>query len=113
MYLELSRFEPNIKAYLNFIVSDKSVGYRPMLQVRTGNHTLAVEIDRYQNRNTYEECICNSCKQQDIEDLFHVIVKCKGYRYRQSRILLNYEQADDQTIEINIGVHAASRNDKN
>ena len=76
-YLELSRFDPNLKAYLNFVGKDKSVGH--MLKLRTGNHSLSVEIDRYKNRKTYEECICKSCDCQDIEDLFHVIVCCPGY----------------------------------
>ena len=44
-YLELARFEQSPKSYLNFLVNDKSVGY--MLKIRTGNHTLSVEIDRY------------------------------------------------------------------
>ena len=38
-----------------------------------------MEIDRYKNRKIYEECICKSCNGQEIEDLHHVIVKCKGY----------------------------------
>ena len=84
-YLELARFEPHLKDYLNFVVKDKSVGY--MLKIRTGNHTLAVEIDRYKNRKTYEECICKSCKQQEIEDLYHVIVKCQGYNELRQKTL--------------------------
>ena len=47
-YLELSRFERNLKPYLNFILNDKSVEI--MLKTRTGNHTLSVEIDRYNNK---------------------------------------------------------------
>ena len=51
-----------------------------MLKIRTGNHTLSVETDRYKNRKTYQECVCKSCKEQEIEDVHHVIVKCDGYK---------------------------------
>ena len=76
-YLEIAKFKPSLKSYLNFLVNDRSVGY--ILKIRTGNNTLSVEVDRYKNRKTYEECICKSCNEQEIEDLYHVIVKCKGY----------------------------------
>ena len=47
-YLELSRFNCKLKPYLNFIANDKSV--EDMLKIRTGNHSLSTEIDRYRNR---------------------------------------------------------------
>ena len=71
-YLELARFDPKLKLYLNFVVNDKTIGH--ILKLRTCNHTFSVEIDRYQNRKTYEECICKYCDQHEIEDLFHVII---------------------------------------
>ena len=76
-YLELSLFDCEMKKYLNFIVNDQSV--LKMLKIRTGNHTLSVEIDRYRNRKAYEECICKSCDEEKIEDLYHVIVECPKY----------------------------------
>ena len=65
--------------YLNSVpgLNDKSIGH--ILKLRTGNHTLSVEVDRYQNRKTYDECICNSCDKQEIEDLFHVLVVCPKF----------------------------------
>ena len=54
-----------MKNYLNLVVNDQSVS--KMLNIRTGNHTLSVEIDRYRNRKTYEECICKSCDEEKIE----------------------------------------------
>ena len=59
------------------MVKDKSIGH--MLKIRTCNHTLSVEIDRYQNRKTYDECICKACDLNQVEDLFHVIVACPKY----------------------------------
>ena len=76
-YLELSRFDCKLKTYLNFTVDDKSV--IEMLKIRTGNHSLSVEVDRYCNRKAYEECICKSCDGRRIEDLFHVYCECTKF----------------------------------
>ena len=76
-YLELALFNSELKSYLNLIINDQSV--LNMLKLRTGNHTLSVEIDRYRNRKTYEECICNLCNYGNIEDIYHVIVICPRY----------------------------------
>ena len=84
-YLELARFEPNLKPYLNFIVNNKSISH--MLKIRTCNHSLSVEVDRYKNRKTYKECICKSCDLDQIEDLFHVIIKCPKYSASRDELL--------------------------
>ena len=76
-YLELSLFNCERKPYLNFIMNDRSVN--KMLKIRTGNHTLSTEVDRYRNRKTYEECICQACDTNRIEDLYHVFVECPKY----------------------------------
>ena len=66
-----------LKPYLNFTLSDKSVAN--MLKLRTGNHTFSVEIDRYRIRKTYDECICNNCGEEKIEYLYHVAAECQKY----------------------------------
>ena len=66
-YLELSLFNCDRKPYLNLIMNDRSVN--KMLKIRTGNHRLSTKIDRYRNRKTYEECICEACDTNKIEDL--------------------------------------------
>ena len=62
------------------------------LKLRTGNHTLSTEVDRYRSRKTYEECICNACDLNQIEDLHHVIVECPKYneiRKRKVEFVMN------------------------
>ena len=97
-YLQLARFELGLKMYLNFVVTDKSIGH--MLKIRTGNHTLSVEVDRYRNRKTYDECICKSCEQEEIEDLFHVIVVCPKFselRKKSIPFMINHNKAEFYT----------------
>ena len=86
-YLELARFDCDIKPYLNFITCDKSV--IQMLKLRTGNHTLSVEIDRYQNRKMYNERLCTLCDTQNIQDLYHVIIQCPKFNKSRSKNLIS------------------------
>ena len=86
-YLELSQFDCNIKMYLNFIMNDKSV--LQMLKIRTANHTLAVETDRHGHRRDYEDRICNLCNTDDVQDLFHVIVKCPALTVERTQLILS------------------------
>ena len=76
-YLEICRFDCEMKSYLNFITKGENINI--FLKLRAGNHTLSVEVDRYRNRKTYEECVCLECDSNKIEDLFHVIVECPKY----------------------------------
>ena len=66
-YLEISIFNNEPKSHLNFTINDKSVA--SMLKLRTGNHTFSVEIDRYRNRKTYDECTLVSAKNCEEEKL--------------------------------------------
>ena len=84
-YLELSLFNCDMKHYLNFIMNDKSV--IQMLKLRTGNHILIVETDRFKNRRTYNERICNLCSMQKIQDLHHVIIECPKFSEQRSKLL--------------------------
>ena len=78
-----------------------------MLKIRTGNHSLSIEIDRYKNRKTYEECICKSCKEQEIEDLYHVVVKCNGYEeMRKQKLSFMIDTS------IPYSIHRNEQNDK-
>lgn len=76
-YLELALFDCETKQYLNYIMSDKSVNR--MLKLRTGNHVLAVETERYRNRKAYNERLCNFCEMGKVQDLYHVIVECPKF----------------------------------
>ena len=83
-------FNCDIKPYLNFIMKDGSV--LNMLKLRTGNHKLSIEVDRYRNRKAYNECICSACNTGEIEDIYHVLVKCSEYldiRLKTLRFLMN------------------------
>jgi exonuclease III len=94
-YLELSMFNCEMKSYLNYIMNDKSI--LKILKLRTGNHSLSVEIDRYQNRKLYNERICKLCDTQKIQDLYHVIVECprfKDHRSKELNFLTNYNKAE-------------------
>ena len=84
-YLELATFECGMKSYLNFITKDKSV--LSMLKLRTGNHKLSIEIDRYRGRKAYNECVCQACNTGDLEDIYHVIVVCPKYTDLRSKEL--------------------------
>ena len=84
-YLELTLFNCDMKSYLNFIMEDKSV--LSMLKLRTGNHKLSIEIDRYRNRKAYQECIWNACNIEKIEDIYHVLVECPKYSDLRSKKL--------------------------
>ena len=84
-YLELATFDCHMKPYLNFIMKDKSV--ISMLKLRTGNHKLSIEIDRYCNRKAYNECICQTCGTGKLEDIYHVMVECPGYSNIRSKTL--------------------------
>lgn len=82
----------NIGPYLDFVVNDKYIGH--MLKTRTGNHTLFAEVDRYQNRKRYEEYSCKSCEQQEIGDLFHVIIiypKYSDFREKTLPFMINID----------------------
>ena len=74
-----------MKHYLNFIMNDKSV--IQILKLRTGNHILFVETDRYKNRRTYNERTCNLCSMQKIQDLHHVIIECPKFNEQRSQLL--------------------------
>ena len=76
-YLELALFDCETKQYLNYIMSDKSVNR--MLKLRTGNHILSVETERYRNRKAYNERLCNLCEMEKVQDLYHVIVECPRF----------------------------------
>ena len=76
-YLELCRFECNTKRYLNITNNSKVVS--TVLKMRTGNHNLITEIGRYNDRKTYDECICKNCNNNEIEDLFHYFCSCSKY----------------------------------
>ena len=94
-YLELSMFNSEMKPYLNFIINDKSI--IQMLKLRSGNHTLSVETDRYRNRRSYNERICNLCNTQKIQDVFHVIVECPKFEKQRNAdlsFLTNYNKTE-------------------
>ena len=76
-YLELSRFNCEIKPYLNWITCDRSI--IQMLKLRIGNHVLSVETDRYKNRKLYNERLCNLCNTHKVQDLYHVFVECPKF----------------------------------
>ena len=84
-YLELATFNCDMKPYLNFIMKDKSV--TSMLKLRTGNHKLSIEIDRYRNRKAYNECLCKACDTGKLEDMYHVMVECPAYSNMRSKTL--------------------------
>ena len=84
-YLELATFNCDMKPYLNFVMKEKSV--ISMLRLRTGNHKLSIEIDRYRNRKAYNECICKACRTGKLEDLYHVMVECPAYSNMRSKTL--------------------------
>ena len=76
-YLELCRFECNPKQYLNV-----TGGLRqtiPILKMRTGNHALAAEVERYKNRKNYQDRLCSNCDNNEVEELFHFICRCPLY----------------------------------
>ena len=81
-YLQLSMFNYEMKDY---IMNDKSI--IQMLKIRTGNHTLAVEIYRYGNRREYDERICNQCDMHKNQDLYHVIIECPKFSEQRSENL--------------------------
>ena len=84
-YLELAAFDCHMKPYLNFVMKDKSV--ISMLKLRTGNHKLSIEIDRYRNRKAYNECICQACDTGKLEDIYHVMVECPKYSDMRAKTL--------------------------
>ncbi len=105
-YLELSLFNCEIKSYLNLIIDDKSVN--KMLKLRTGNHTLQTEVDRYRNKKAYEECICKACEDNKIEDLYHVIVECPKYlkiRVDKINFVLNCKRTELYSLLNNLSMH--------
>ena len=51
-----------------------------MLKLRTGNHSLLVETKRYGDRKEYHERICNLCKLDKVQDLYHVITECPQFK---------------------------------
>ena len=102
-YLELSRFDCEIKPYLNFILRDRSI--IKMLKMRTGNHILSVEIDRYNNRKLYEERLCTLCNLRKIQDLYHVMVECPKFNEtRKSELskLIKFDKAEFYSFLNNI-----------
>lgn len=77
-YLELSRFDNDMKAYLNIISEDRNV--LSLLKFRTGNHNLATEkVERYKHRKLYEECVCTFCNDDKVEDIHHLLCECSKY----------------------------------
>ena len=81
MYLAM--FNCEMKHYLNFVNTDKSVLL--MLKFRTGNHHLLVETDRYGNRKVYNERICKLCDMEKVQDLYHAMVECP--KFTKERLL--------------------------
>ena len=78
-------------------MKDTGRSVNKMLKLRTGNHTLSTEIDRYCNRKAYEECICKACDENKIEDLYHVIVECSSYadiRSQKINFVLNRNKVE-------------------
>ena len=93
-YLELSMFNCEMKKYLNYTTNDKSI--IQMLKIRTGNHTLSVETDRYGDRRAYHERICNLCNTQKIQDLYHVLIECPKFIQQRTvnlKFLTQYSKA--------------------
>ena len=76
-YLELTGFQCDMKTYLQY--HSLKLDINLILKFRTGNHDLATEIGRYNNRREYEECVCSYCDDNSIEDIYHFIVMCPKY----------------------------------
>ena len=94
-YLQLARFDCDTKPYLSVFINDKVMN--TMIKIRTGNIELMTEIGRYRNRIPYEECLCKSCDNEKIEDLFHFMIECPRYddiRRRVAPALSNIDRSD-------------------
>ena len=94
-YLELCRFQCEVKQYL--CLNGDKIKINNILQLRTGNHTLAAEIGTYQNRSTHNNFICKFCDKNEIEDIFHFISICPRYRIERLALipfLVDCERSD-------------------
>lgn len=102
-YLELCRFEDNLKVYLTLNLEINALVI--VLKFRTGNHELAAEIGRYRNRKEYEDCICDLCDGSKIEDNFHFIVECP--RYENLRETFVPFMKDRSRVEFNVEMNTS------
>ena len=91
MYLELCRFQCELKPYL--MDGGDKIRINNIVKLRTGNHTLAAEVGTYQNRNTYRDCVCKLCDQEETEDIYHFIVACPAYNIERSALIPHLKDA--------------------
>ena len=70
------KFDNSIEPYLNMFISRSNRAF--FSQLRLGVLPIRIETGRYQNERL-EERVCMVCRQNDVEDEFHFVMKCPHY----------------------------------
>ena len=72
------KYEHKAEDYLDIIPTIN--GKRDYTKVRTSNHKLAIEAQRYKRPVVpRDQRLCEFCNQNKIEDEYHIIFSCKIY----------------------------------
>ena len=63
--------------------------YSPILQYRSGNHKLPIEIDRWKNI-AYNQRMCPKCSKHSLGDEFHYLLECEFYKLAREQHIKRY-----------------------
>ncbi len=123
---ELEQF-PKLETYTSikecfqcapYLLNNESFKSRQLLcQLRISSHNLNVEVGRYLGQRR-DKRICSICKNGDIENEFHFVMKCSSYDALRNEVfnklnelnLYEWEQCTDDEMKFRFILQAYNKN---